>query len=574
MKRVLIGIGVVVVVLVVAAVAASLLVDADRFRPQVQAMLGDALGREVTLGKLHVALWSGSLDADDIRIADAPGFGTEPFVSAKSLAVGVDLWSLLVHRTLHVTSLTLDRPVVRLRQTPAGRWNFASPGAAAIAAAPLPAGAAAPPPPSVDRLRITDGSLVLERGNAPARTYDDVRVDADHLGTKQAFPFSMSAAIAGGGTLKLDGTLGPWNAKDAVATPLDAHLVITHLDLVAAGLVGSGDGVGGVLDFDTRIHGTHGIVQSKGEVSASALQLVAAGSPATRPLDIAYQADYRLDQGTGDIHDTMLGIGAANVAVDGHFDSRSGAMQLALHLHGSGLPIDDLQAALPAFGLVLPQDSRLSGGTLGVDLRTSGPLDALVIRGPVTLDDTRLAGFSLGANLGTVLSLAGIHAPSDTVIHHAEAVVALTPAGVQADPFSAELTGLGEVRGKGGMAADGRLDISMLVKPDETMAGGPSGGVGALLGQSKAGRALGGMLGGTTDQGIGVHVGGTAGKPSFKVDPAAVAGLLESGLAASRKSGGQEAGAKKKPARAEDVLGSLLRGALKPKKKKDDGAGH
>ena len=72
---------------------------------------------------------------------------------------------------------------------------------------------------------------------------------------------------------------------------------------------------------------------------------------------------------------------------------------------GKALPVDDLQPLLPVFGVVLPKDSRLSGGSVGVDLRARGPLDALVISGPVTLDDSRLAGYSLGSKLGGVLSL-------------------------------------------------------------------------------------------------------------------------------------------------------------------------
>jgi AsmA protein len=82
MKRLLIGILVAVLVAVVLGVGALLLVDVNRFRPQIQASLGQAPGREVTLGKLHVSVWSGSIDADDVRIGDDPAFGTQPFVSA------------------------------------------------------------------------------------------------------------------------------------------------------------------------------------------------------------------------------------------------------------------------------------------------------------------------------------------------------------------------------------------------------------------------------------------------------------------------------------------------------------
>jgi AsmA protein len=566
MKRVLIGTLVVVIVLVVSGVAALLLVDANHFRPQIQSTLSQALGREVTLGKLHVSVWSGSLDADDIRIGDDPAFGKQAFVSAQSLELGVRLWPLLARRELHITSLTLDRPSVRQQQNRAGDWNFATFGGGdAPAPASPPSGASTRPLAfSVDKLRIVDGSIELTRAVGGARSYQKVQLSADHVGMGAAFPFSMSAAIAGGGTLQLDGKLGPWNAGNAVLTPVDAHLAMHGLDLVGAGLMSSGDGVGGVLDIDTRIDSAKGVLHSKGRIDASRLKLVAAGSPSPQPIRIDYQASYQLASGRGRIGDTTLGTGASRLAVSGNFDNRPKVMRLDLRLSGKQLPVDDLQPLLPVFGVVLPKDSRLSGGSVGVDLRAQGPLDALVISGPVTLDNSRLAGYSLGSKLGGALSLAGIKAPKDTVIRHAAATLKISPSGIHAEPANAEIVDLGSLAGKGGMAADGKLDFRMLVKLDQAIAGGGQD-AGGLLGNSKAGRLLGGVLGGTSEQGIGVHITGTASAPAFKLDPSAVAGLLKAGLAGSRNTKAVDADTSAKPTDKKDVLDSLLRDVLKPK---------
>jgi AsmA protein len=566
MKRVLIGTLVVVIVLVVSGVAALLLVDANHFRPQIQSTLSQALGREVTLGKLHVSVWSGSLDADDIRIGDDPAFGKQAFVSAQSLELGVRLWPLLARRELHITSLTLDRPSVRLLQNRAGDWNFATFGGGdAPAPASPPSGASTRPLAfSVDKLRIVDGSIELTRAVGGARSYQKVQLSADHVGMGAAFPFSMSAAIAGGGTLQLDGKLGPWNAGNAVLTPVDAHLAMHGLDLVGAGLMNSGDGVGGVLDIDTRIDSAKGVLHSKGRIDASRLKLVAAGSPSPQPIRIDYQASYQLASGRGRIGDTTLGTGASRLAVSGNFDNRPKVMRLDLRLSGKQLPVDDLQPLLPVFGVVLPKDSRLSGGSVGVDLRAQGPLDELVISGPVTLDNSRLAGYSLGSKLGGALSLAGIKAPKDTVIRHAAATLKISPSGIHAEPANAEIVDLGSLAGKGGMAADGKLDFRMLVKLDQAIAGGGQD-AGGLLGNSKAGRLLGGVLGGTSEQGIGVHITGTASAPAFKLDPSAVAGLLKAGLAGSRNTKAVDADTSAKPTDKKGVLDNLLRDVLKPK---------
>ena len=93
-------------------------------------------------------------------------------------------------------------------------------------------------------------------------------------------------------------------------------------------------------------------------------------------------------------------------------------------------------------------------------------------------------------------------------------------------------------------------------------------GIGGLLGNSGAGRLLGGVLSGTTDQGIGVHVTGTASTPSFKIDPTAVTSLLKAGLAGSKTTGSQavDASTSGKSSRKKDVPNSLLQGALGSKK--------
>lgn len=565
MKRLLIGIVAVLLILVVLGIGALSLVDADHFRPQVQASLGKALGRDVAIGKLRMSIWSGSLDADDIRIGEDPAFGAQPFVTARSLKLGVRLWPLLLHRQLHVTSLTLDQPQVRLLQNRSGGWNFARLGGnAPTAATPAPSTPSATPAFTVDRLRIKDGRIELHGAAGDAHVYSQLRVSADHVGTQAAFPLKLGAALAGGGTLALEGTLGPWDAGNALLTPLDAHLAMHDLDLVGAGLMAREGGVGGVLDLDSQIASAKGVLTAKGRIDARKLQLVKAGSPSPQPLRIDYQAHYRLTAGTGQIDAATLGAGKARLAISGGIDNRPAVMHLDLRVAGKQQPVDDLEPLLPVFGVVLPKDSRLNGGTASMDLTVRGPLDALVIRGPVSLDDTRLAGFSLGAKLGGALALAGISAPRDTVIRHAEASLTISPSGIQADPASAQVVQLGSMTGKGGMAADRRLDFRMLVKLDQAIAGSATGGQGlaGLLGHSKAGRALGGVLGGASEQGIGVRVGGTASAPSFQIDPAAAAGLLKAGLgkAASQPAAQQPSGNK------QEVLNDLLQNVLKSKK--------
>lgn len=557
MKRILAGILVIVVAVIALAAGALLLIDADRFRPQVQAALGDALGREVTLGKLDFSIWSGSLDARDIRVDDDPAFGKDAFLTAESLKLGVRLWPLVARRDVQVTSLRLDSPVVSLRQDSAGRWNFSSLAASKDAARPPPDNAAEAPQISVDALRIRGGRVAIRTASGKQRSYGDLQLDAEHLRRDAAIPFTASAAIEGGGSLELDGQFGPWNAENAILTPMDARLRLRNVDLAKAGLVGGESDIGGVIDSDTRISSANGVVRTDGSIDARQLKLVAAGSPASRPLRIDYEASYQLSARSGSIGNTTISSGAARLGVAGKFDHRQDRIRVDLKIGGQQLPVDDVQALLPAFGVVLPERSKLGGGTLGLDLTAKGPLDALTISGPVTLDNTLLEGFSLGSKLGTALSLAGIRTPRDTLIRHADAMLVMEPAGVTVDPLNAEIVDLGRILGRGRMDADESLDFRMRVLLDDALTAGSD--------RKDVGGMIANLLKGTSDDGIGVRVSGTARNPKFKVDPGAILGMLGAVDSAQEDANPEEAEARK-PKRTEDLLKDLLRGALKPKK--------
>ena len=128
MKRFLRIAGIAVAVLILAALALPFFINANQFRPALEERLTTALGREVKIGDIKLSLFSGGASASDITIADDPAFSKEPFLRAKGLAVGVELWPLIVSRQLNVTSLTVDQPEIALLQSAAGDWNFSSLG--------------------------------------------------------------------------------------------------------------------------------------------------------------------------------------------------------------------------------------------------------------------------------------------------------------------------------------------------------------------------------------------------------------------------------------------------------------
>src|SRR3954466_12331346 len=132
-KKVLIIVGVIFAVFILVALLLPLFVNVDKLRPEVQTQASAALGRDVTIGKLELSVFSGGVTAQDITIADDPGYSNQPFVKAKSLDVGVDLWPLIFSKALHVNTLTLQDPEIHLVKGAGGKWNYSSVGTKASA---------------------------------------------------------------------------------------------------------------------------------------------------------------------------------------------------------------------------------------------------------------------------------------------------------------------------------------------------------------------------------------------------------------------------------------------------------
>lgn len=118
-----VGVGAVLVLAVLAALVLPSLVNLERYRAALASRAGKALGREVKLGELRVSLWGGiGAEAKGIQIAEAPGLGAQPFLSAEALRVRVQLFPLL-RGQVKVSSAVLEQPRIRLMHTRDGRWS-------------------------------------------------------------------------------------------------------------------------------------------------------------------------------------------------------------------------------------------------------------------------------------------------------------------------------------------------------------------------------------------------------------------------------------------------------------------
>jgi AsmA protein len=463
MRRMLKIGGIVVAVLLAVIISLPFLINVNQFKPMLESQLSTALNREVKLGNLGFSLLAGQVTADDLSVSEDQAFGKPAFIHAKSLAVGAELWPFIMSRKLIVTYLTIDQPEIALVQAPTGSWNFSSLGGKTKAPAAAPAPGTAPLDLSVKLVKITNGRLKLGRtlGHWKPLMLEQVNLEMRDFSAAAAFPVTLSAKVAGGGAFQLDGKAGPINPTDSAMTPVNASLKITQLDLAGSGMTDFAPDIAGVISFDGSGSSNGELLNATGKLRADKLKLAKNGTPATRPVefDFAAQHDLRSHRGTlrqGDIH-----VGSAVAHLTGTYAEERESMVLNMKLAGPRMPVSELEALLPALGVVLPAGTRLQGGTLNMALAMQGPADKLVTTGSLALNDTKLTGFQLSQKMAAIAQLAGMKGGPDTDIQTLSADVRVAPDGASAQNMKLVVPAIGDLNGAGTVSPANALDFKM-----------------------------------------------------------------------------------------------------------------
>jgi AsmA protein len=529
-----------VVVLVVLCAALPFLVDANQFRPTVEEELSATLQRKVKVGNLRLSLWSGSLAADNLSIADDPAFSRSAFLSAKSFRVGIELIPLISSKALRITALTIEKPEVTLLRNPAGKWNYSS--LAATGGGPSSPGAsksggASPPDLVIKKLTLKDGRVVVGSTNSPKQSvYDEVNLEASDVSLNSQFPISLSAKLPGGGSFKLDGKAGPLDRTDASLTPMNAKLAIGKLDLARTGFLDPASGIAGLVDLTSDVASANGKAKAKGTVKLDKFQMAKGGSPAGTPIQVDFDSDYDLRNSVGTLNNGVVKIGSAVARLAGTFENKGDSPRLNLKLTAQNMPVTDLQSVLPAAGIVLPKGAALRQGTLSANLNATGPADKLVTTGDVGLFNATLTGFDLGSKLSALSTFTGAKGEGgNTSIEKLTSNLRAAPEGIQLSSLLMVLPALGQLSGNGTVSTPGNaLNFKMLATLSASS--GVVNVVGGLTGQRLSGK-----------QQLPFAIQGTASDPKFIPDVKGMAGSMVSSqvgnlLGGSKSQQGQSGG--------------------------------
>jgi AsmA protein len=459
--------GIVVALLLVIALAIPFLINVNQFRPRLETALTQALGRDVKLGVLKLSILSGSVEASDLNIADDASFSRTPFISAKSLKVGVELEPLLFSKKLNVTGIEIDTPEIALAQSDAGVWNFASLGTKTQSNPP----AGAPPPQSssesmqdltVKLVKITNGRFsVKTAGESQLKVLEKVNIEIKDFAANASFPISLSASIQGGGDLKLDGKAGPVDTEDASEMPFDVTIKLNKMDIAKAGFVRPSTGFGGLITIDGNVSSNAHILQLKGSIQADQLKLAKAGKPAKKTVGFDFALTNDLRQRSGVLTHGEVHIGKAKAELTGTYQIKNNDTVLRVKLAAPAMAVEELAAMLPALDIVLPQGSSLEGGTAAANVTVDGETDKLVSDGSVAIQKTRLAHFDLGSKMNTVARLTGIKISPDTDFDNISASVHSGPEGMKVQKISVIAPAIGALSGDGTISPTNTLDFKM-----------------------------------------------------------------------------------------------------------------
>jgi AsmA protein len=567
-----------VVVLLVVLFIVPFLIPVNKFRPTIEQKASASLGRKVELGNLSLSILSGSLGIDNLSIADDPKFNNGPFLTAKSVKVGVELMPLIFSQQVNVTGIEIVNPQVTMLKNPSGKWNFSSIGENSAPSSTSGGSNKAAESLTIKTLELKDGQITLGTTSSQKRSvYTPTNLTAHDVAMNNSFPVEFSMGLPGGGTMKIDGKVGPVDQKDAALTPQDVKLNIANLNLASTGFLDASMGLGGIVDMAAALVSQGGVMATKGTMKLSKAVLVAGGQASGVPLTLDFDTKYDLQKGTGVVNPSVAKIGNAKSNLSGTYKSGGDDFVVDLKVEGQNLPATDLEAFLPALGINLPSGSKLTAGTLSANLRVTGPTNKLVTDGTIGLFNGKLAGFNLGSKMAAIGSLGGIKTGNDLDIEKFTSNVHMAPTGLKADNMDLVVPSLGTVVGGGTLDSKNNMNFNLVATVNSAMvtaAAGAAGGAATGALNSALGGALGAGAANCKGGGIKVplQVHGTTANPQFTPDVGgATASMLKSQLTcAGGAAGGATTGLQGLAGGNPAATGALgqLGGLLGGKKKK------
>lgn len=396
MRRFGIAILVIVVVILVAVTVFAATFDINRYRGEIQADLSKSLGREVSLGEMHLGLWPPRFVVHDVSILDDPAFETHrPFVQAQELDVSIKLLPLL-HKDVEIDSLSLQRPAVELVKNAKGTWNFASLGGASKQPAPTEPASTNPQTLSLSKLVIQDGQVAMtdEQARQPRSVYDHIDVTLRDFAPNKPFSLVAAAHLPGPNNqqFSLQGQGGPVRQDQPAATPFHGTLDFHQVQLAGARRFVNSPAlanVDGTFSGDMRINSDAGKLSTTGNISVVNARMN--GHDLGFPIALEFNAHDDVPADFLTIDHANLKLGATPLLLSGSVNSKSTPAQIDLCAKANNVSVAEAARLAAADGIALTPGATVSG-TVDLNVEARGAANNPALNGTISARDLQASG--------------------------------------------------------------------------------------------------------------------------------------------------------------------------------------
>ena len=416
MRKIALIVGIFVLVIIVAAVIFAATFNINQYHGQIQSELERQLGRQVSLGNMHLGIFPPRFEVENVSVADDPRFSApKPFVQAQRLDVSVKLLPLL-HKEVEVDSLILQRPWVDLIKNKQGVWNLASlgkPQPGSPQSAPNPGKQTPPaskPQPSAStgepqagsqqfslgKLEIQDGQVsVTDLQTSPSPSvYNHIDVTLENFAPGQPFTIDAAAHLPGPGSqeVRLKGKGGPVVQNDPAATPFHGTLNLKQVDIAGLSKFLNSPalaGTDGTLSGQTDINSQSGTLSAKGQMKVENAKLH--GTELGYPITADYDVSDNVTDSLLTIRNSNIKLGSTPLLVSGTVNSKPTPARIDLNLKANNVSMTELAKLAAATGTTLPPGTNITGN-VSADVNARGSADKPALNGSVNGQNIQMSG--------------------------------------------------------------------------------------------------------------------------------------------------------------------------------------
>jgi len=391
--RKLIGVLIAIVVIVgILVFALPSLIDVNQYHDKIQAELQQKLHRQVKLGDMRLKIIPFSIRVANAEIGEDPKFNNgRPFASTEALAVSAKLLPLLRHEVA-VNSVELVNPKIELVRNSQGVWNFASLQGQQANATSSSSGEAL----SLAELKITNGQVAVtdQQKHQSRSVYDHIDLDLSDYAPGKPFSLSLAAHLPGQGDqyVKFDGTAGPLDQQNSMATHLDGRLKLNQVSLNGLQKFLNSPQLqqyDAIASGDASVRNDNGNMGSAGKIELSNVRVK--GIEIGYPIKADYDISDNLNSDVIKISKLNLNLGPTPISVTGEFNSRPTPAQLDVQVKASNASISELAKLAGAFGVAFNPGMEVAG-TMNADIHARGAADQPALNGTLNAANLVISG--------------------------------------------------------------------------------------------------------------------------------------------------------------------------------------